>query len=59
MEAKFDGCFWVVISVMGLLMLTFPCGEGGTMFVDLPFEPKQHLISYHLEGQGEDRVNRK
>ncbi|XP_067086302.1 desmoglein-2.1-like [Osmerus mordax] len=25
------------------------------MFVELPFEPKQHLISYHIEGQGEDR----
>ncbi|XP_046905985.1 desmoglein-3-like [Hypomesus transpacificus] len=46
---------FLILLLMGLLMLTFPCGEGGTMFVDLPFEPKQHLISYHLEGQGEDR----
>lgn len=25
-------------------------------FADMPFDTKEHLISYHTEGQGEDRV---
>lgn len=25
-------------------------------FAELPFDAKDHLISYHTEGQGEDRV---
>ena len=37
------------------------CSCGGTSglaggFTDLPFDTKAHLISYHTEGKGEDRV---
>lgn len=25
-------------------------------FTEMPYDTKEHLISYHTEGQGEDRV---
>lgn len=27
-------------------------------FTEMPFDTKEHLISYHTEGQGEDRVRK-
>uniref|UniRef100_A0A8D0D910 Si:ch73-74h11.1 n=1 Tax=Sander lucioperca TaxID=283035 RepID=A0A8D0D910_SANLU len=43
-----------------LLLLFFQCGGAGTIFPDqfsdLPFDAKEHLMSYHTEGRGEDKV---
>ncbi|XP_042603389.1 desmoglein-2.1 [Cyprinus carpio] len=40
-----------------LLLLLCQCGAAGMAgaFRDMPFDTKEHLISYHTEGQGEDR----
>ncbi|XP_035862724.1 uncharacterized protein LOC116058882 isoform X2 [Sander lucioperca] len=42
-----------------LLLLFFQCGGAGTIFPDqfsdLPFDAKEHLMSYHTEGRGEDK----
>uniref|UniRef100_A0A8C1PAY0 Desmoglein 2 n=1 Tax=Cyprinus carpio TaxID=7962 RepID=A0A8C1PAY0_CYPCA len=40
-----------------LLLLLCQCGAAGMTgtFTDMPFDTKEHLISYHTEGQGEDR----
>ncbi|KAK2908364.1 hypothetical protein Q8A73_009437 [Channa argus] len=42
-----------------LLLMFCQCGEANTtfpdQFSDLPFETKEHLISYHTEGRGEDK----
>uniref|UniRef100_A0A3B4V4L1 Si:ch73-74h11.1 n=1 Tax=Seriola dumerili TaxID=41447 RepID=A0A3B4V4L1_SERDU len=43
-----------------LLVLFCQCGGADTIFPDqfsdLPFDAKEHLISYHTEGRGEDKV---
>ncbi|XP_067274613.1 desmoglein-2.1-like [Pseudorasbora parva] len=40
-----------------LLLLLCQCGAAGMAgaFRDMPYDTKEHLISYHTEGQGEDR----
>ncbi|XP_073672479.1 desmoglein-2.1-like [Garra rufa] len=40
-----------------LLMLICQCGAAVIVgaFRDMPFDTKEHLVSYHTEGQGEDR----
>uniref|UniRef100_A0A8D0A915 Si:ch73-74h11.1 n=1 Tax=Sander lucioperca TaxID=283035 RepID=A0A8D0A915_SANLU len=49
-------------AVIPLLLLFFQCGGAGTIFPDqfsdLPFDAKEHLMSYHTEGRGEDKVSR-
>lgn len=46
--------------VLPLLLLFCQCGGANTIFpdqfTDLPFEAKEHLISYHTEGNGKDEV---
>ncbi|TRY93749.1 hypothetical protein DNTS_020843, partial [Danionella cerebrum] len=39
------------------ILLLCQCGAAGMAgaFTDMPFDTKEHLISYHTEGQGEDR----
>lgn len=50
-------CFFAVIP---LLLLFCQCGGADAIFpdqfADLPFDAKEHLISYHTEGKGEDKV---
>lgn len=47
-------------AVIPLLLLFCQCGGADTIFPDqfsdLPFDAKEHLISYHTEGNGEDKV---
>ncbi|XP_068599697.1 desmoglein-2.1 [Brachionichthys hirsutus] len=49
-------CFLLVLP---LLLLFCQCGGANTIFPDkfsdLPFEAKDHLISYHTEGRGKDK----
>lgn len=45
----------VFASVLPLLLLFCLCGGVGD-FKSIPFDPKPGLISYHTEGQGEDKV---
>ena len=45
--------------VVPLMALFCSCGGASGLaggFTDLPFDAKAHLISYHTEGKGEDRV---
>lgn len=46
------------VTVIPLLLLLCQCGAAGMAgaFTDMPYDTKEHLISYHTEGQGEDRV---
>ncbi|TNN68274.1 Desmoglein-2 [Liparis tanakae] len=48
-----------VINVIPLLLVFCQCGGANAIFPDqfndLPFEAKEHLISYHTEGRGEDK----
>ncbi|KAG7488417.1 hypothetical protein MATL_G00034290 [Megalops atlanticus] len=51
---------FLVLLFVPLLLLFCSCGSAGAggipgVFTDLPFDAKEHLISYHTEGQGEDR----
>uniref|UniRef100_A0A4W4DNE3 Cadherin domain-containing protein n=1 Tax=Electrophorus electricus TaxID=8005 RepID=A0A4W4DNE3_ELEEL len=43
------------LKLVPILLLSCQCG-GGSKFVELPFDAKQHLILYHNEGKGEDKV---
>uniref|UniRef100_A0A674NMD5 Si:ch73-74h11.1 n=1 Tax=Takifugu rubripes TaxID=31033 RepID=A0A674NMD5_TAKRU len=49
-----------LLLLLPLLLLFCQCGGANTIFpdqfTDLPFEAKQHLISYHTEGNGKDEV---
>lgn len=49
---------FISVTVIPLLLLLCKCGAAGMAgaFTDMPFDTKEHLISYHTEGQGEDRV---
>lgn len=42
--------------VVPLLLLFCLCGSAARDFKAIPFEANEHLISYHTEGQGEDKV---
>lgn len=48
-------CFFAVVP---LLLMFCLCGGVSTLgdFKAIPFDTKQQLISYHTEGQGEDKV---
>ncbi|PWA25246.1 hypothetical protein CCH79_00005344, partial [Gambusia affinis] len=41
--------------VVPLLLLFCLCGSAARDFKAIPFEANEHLISYHTEGQGEDK----
>lgn len=45
-------------SVIPLLLFFCLCGGAAAIgdFKAIPFDTKQQLISYHTEGQGEDKV---
>ncbi|KAF7690207.1 hypothetical protein HF521_012011 [Silurus meridionalis] len=47
----------LLLLLIPLLLLLCQCGAAGMVgaFTDMPFDTKEHLISYHTEGQGEDR----
>ncbi|XP_068175324.1 desmoglein-2.1-like [Antennarius striatus] len=49
----------LLLLLIPLLLLFCQCGGANTIFPDkfsdLPFEAKEHLISYHTEGRGEDK----
>lgn len=49
-----------VSAVIPLLLLFCQCGGADNIFPDkfsdIPFDAKEHLISYHTEGKGEDKV---
>ncbi|XP_077472123.1 desmoglein-2-like protein isoform X2 [Stigmatopora argus] len=45
----------LLLLLVPLLLLFCLCGGTGGDFKAIPFETKQHLISYHTECQGEDR----
>ncbi|XP_031733579.1 uncharacterized protein LOC116400073 [Anarrhichthys ocellatus] len=48
-----------LLLLIPLLLLFCQCGGANTIFPDqfsdLPFDAKEHLISYHTEGRGEDK----
>ncbi|KAJ8383573.1 hypothetical protein AAFF_G00219530 [Aldrovandia affinis] len=48
---------FLVLLLVPLLLLFCSCGSGGIAgtFTDMPACAKEHLISYHTEGQGEDK----
>uniref|UniRef100_A0AAY5EYT6 Cadherin domain-containing protein n=1 Tax=Electrophorus electricus TaxID=8005 RepID=A0AAY5EYT6_ELEEL len=48
----------LMLLLIPLLLLSCQCGKAGFGggFADMPFDTKEHLISYNTEGQGEDRV---
>lgn len=41
---------------VGLLLATCSCKGASGNFSELPFGTKEHLITYHTEGRGEDKV---
>ncbi|XP_056301486.1 desmoglein-2.1 isoform X2 [Danio aesculapii] len=43
------------LTLMLLFLIKCECGGTGNRFIDMPFEAKQHLISYSTETRGEDR----
>lgn len=47
-----------LLSVIPLLLMFCTCGgvAGAGNFKAFPFDHKQQLITYHTEGQGEDKV---
>uniref|UniRef100_A0AAY5F2M2 Cadherin domain-containing protein n=1 Tax=Electrophorus electricus TaxID=8005 RepID=A0AAY5F2M2_ELEEL len=47
----------LMLLLIPLLLLSCQCGKAGFGggFADMPFDTKEHLISYNTEGQGEDR----
>ncbi|XP_028817123.1 desmoglein-3-like isoform X2 [Denticeps clupeoides] len=47
----------LALLLLPLLLLFCLCGTAGMVgaFTEMPFGTKEHLISYHTEGQGEDR----
>ncbi|KAF4070846.1 hypothetical protein AMELA_G00278220 [Ameiurus melas] len=46
-----------MLLLIPLLLLLCQCGAAGLSgsFADIPYDTKEHLISYQTEGQGEDR----
>lgn len=36
--------------------MTCSCGDVSGSFSELPFETREHLMVYHTEGRGEDKV---
>lgn len=46
------------VSVVPLLLLFCLCGGAAALenMKPIPYDTKQQLISYHTEGQGEDKV---
>ncbi len=46
------------VLVVPLLLLFCLCGDAAAVgaFKPIPYDTKQQLISYHTEGQGEDKV---
>lgn len=51
-------CLMFFFPVLLLLLLFCQCGgaAGAGNFKTIPYDTKQQLISYHTEGQGEDKV---
>uniref|UniRef100_A0A3B1J7N9 Desmoglein 2 n=1 Tax=Astyanax mexicanus TaxID=7994 RepID=A0A3B1J7N9_ASTMX len=49
----------LMLLLIPLLLLFCQCGAAGMggAFAEMPFDTKEHLIAYHTEGQGEDRVS--
>lgn len=47
----------LAFSVVPFLLIFCQCGTV-SKFTDLPFDAKEHLISYHTEGIGEDKVRK-
>ncbi|XP_012730885.3 desmoglein-2 [Fundulus heteroclitus] len=45
----------LLLLLVPLLLLICLCGSAAREFKAIPFEAKEHLISYHTEGQGEDK----
>ncbi|CAG5896669.1 unnamed protein product [Menidia menidia] len=45
----------LLLLLIPLLLLFCLCGAAAREFKPIPFEPQTKLISYHTEGQGEDR----
>lgn len=43
-------------TVAGVLLVTCLCGGVSGTFSEFPFEAREHLIIYHTEGRGEDKV---
>uniref|UniRef100_A0A8C6UWC5 Desmoglein 2 n=1 Tax=Neogobius melanostomus TaxID=47308 RepID=A0A8C6UWC5_9GOBI len=65
-ESNFGGpavavmlCAACLLFLIPFLLVFCQCGGPNAVFADkfseLPFEAKEHLISYHTEGQGEDK----
>ncbi|KAM6918216.1 LOW QUALITY PROTEIN: desmoglein-2-like protein [Xenentodon cancila] len=62
-RGAYFGASGVLLLLLGLLLLLLVplllmfclCGAAARQFKPIPFEAKQHLISYHTEGQGEDK----
>lgn len=49
-----------VLLVVPMALIKCECGgSAGIHFIDMPFETKQHLMSYSTEGKGEDGVKKK
>lgn len=48
----------LLAAVVPLLLMFCLCGgaAGAGNFKTIPYDTKQQLISYHTEGQGEDKV---
>ncbi|XP_054889423.1 desmoglein-2-like protein [Poeciliopsis prolifica] len=45
----------LLLLLIPLLLLCCLCGNAARDFKAIPFEASEHLISYHTEGQGEDK----
>lgn len=45
----------LLLLLVPLLLLFCLCGSAARDFKPIPFEHNEHLISYHTEGQGEDK----
>ncbi|XP_043990287.1 desmoglein-2-like [Gambusia affinis] len=45
----------LLLLLVPLLLLFCLCGSAARDFKAIPFEANEHLISYHTEGQGEDK----
>ncbi|XP_032421120.1 desmoglein-2-like [Xiphophorus hellerii] len=45
----------LLLLLIPLLLLFCLCGNAARDFKAIPFEANEHLISYHTEGQGEDK----
>ena len=54
-QTETECCLSGVFSVVPMLLLFCQCGVVNE-FMELPFDAKEHLISYHTESKGEDKV---